>query len=635
MHQPDLSYLPTYKSRRTLHLIGAMAVAITLSLLAGFSSWSAATNVLLLLSLAGLACAAWAVQRGRVERGATLSLWILALVMTAICWLNRGAYDETVLVYPCLLALAATLSGPRLFCSLLGFMLLSVGSNIVANIHGWYSNPPPAASYLQLFIITIIFVFSGYVMWLLAADMQRLVAHLRVEITNAQRAQAKVEYLLKHDVVTELPNRVSVKERFGAAVAETQTSQAHTALMFIDLDHFKTINDSLNHDIGDAVLRAVAARLQQAVGSTGLVGRQGGDEFLIVQSPVLSPAEIVATAQRIIESMQQPLRINGMEMTVPCSLGVAISPDDGSEFDSVLQKAELAMYHAKRAGRNMFRRYDAAMSAGVKEQLTLINNMRLALTRNEFVLQYQPQFDLRSGELVGAEALIRWSHPELGMIPPATFIPLAEKSGLIVEIGEWVLLEACRQTAVWHAAGLDHLSIAINLSPVQFHVNDVERSVMQALQASNLPASCIELEITESLLLAESGQVAATLQKLRALGIGFAIDDFGTGYSNLSYVKNYDVSYLKIDRSFVRHICRDASDRAIVHAIIKMAHGIGIKTIAEGVEDAETLALLIQLGCDRGQGFYWAPALFPHKFGELAQRLAGPVTPPSAALDAV
>ncbi len=210
---------------------------------------------------------------------------------------------------------------------------------------------------------------------------------------------------------------------------------------------------------------------------------------------------------------------------------------------------------------------------------------------------------------------------------------MAEKSGLIVEIGEWVLLEACRQTAVWHADGLDDLSIAINLSPVQFHVNDVERSVMQALVASKLPASCIELEITESLLIAESGQVAETLQKLRALGICFAIDDFGTGYSNLSYVKNYDVSYLKIDQSFVRHMCRDANDQAIVHAIIQMAHGIGLKTIAEGVEDAETLALLTQLGCDRGQGYYWAPAMLPDTFREVVNRFAGLATPPPAASD--
>ncbi len=239
MQQPDFSIFATFKSRRTLQLIGAMVVAITMSLPAGFWFWSVATNVLLLLSLVGLMYTAWVVRRGHVELGATLSLWILMLLVTALCWLNNGAYDEAVLVYPCILAFAAMIGGARLFFSLLVFILLSIASNIVANIHGWYSNPLPSANYLQLAVITIIFALSGYVMWLWATDMQRLLAHLRVEISNAQLAQAKVKYLLQHDVVTELPNRLSVKEKFGAAVAQAQAIQAYTVLMFIDLDLFQ------------------------------------------------------------------------------------------------------------------------------------------------------------------------------------------------------------------------------------------------------------------------------------------------------------------------------------------------------------------------------------------------------------
>ena len=339
---------------------------------------------------------------------------------------------------------------------------------------------------------------------------------------------------------------------------------------------------------------------------TDTISRQGGDEFLIVLPDLRGTDAITPVLLKIRERLQAPFELDGHELSTSASMGVAIYPDDGLDFDTLLKKADTAMYRAKDAGRNSYRFFDEQMNIEAVEHLRLKNGLSRAIARAEFVLHYQPQIDLNTGSIVGAEALLRWNHPELGMIPPARFIPVAEDSGLIVPIGEWVIREACRQGVAWQAAGLPPLVMAVNLSAVQFKRSDVEQTVTQALSATGFDPHLLELELTESILIHDTANVLASVRRLKVLGVKLSIDDFGTGYSSLSYLKRFDVDKLKIDQSFIRDLGTDPDDAAIILAIIQMARSLNLKTIAEGVEDAGILEQLRLFKCDEAQGYHFA-----------------------------
>ena len=426
------------------------------------------------------------------------------------------------------------------------------------------------------------------------------------DITDRLRAERRIEFLAYHDALTGLPNRLLMQDRFEQAAAQAQRGNARVALLFLDLDGFKSINDTLGHQLGDALLKAIAERLRSCVRETDTISRQGGDEFLIVLRD-LPDADVPAGIMgKIIETLQLPCRIEGHEIATTVSIGAALFPDDGRDFETLLRKADMAMYRAKEAGRNTYRFFDEAMNAEVVDHLQLQAGLRRALERQEFVLHYQPQIELETGEVIGVEALLRWQHPELGMVEPGRFIPVAEESGLIVPIGQWVIDEACRQAMAWQRAGLPPLTMAVNFSAVQFRRGDVEQSIAQALQASGLPAALLELELTESILIQNVDDVLARLQRLKQLGVQLSIDDFGTGYSSLAYLKRFDIDRLKIDRSFVRDLATDPDDAAIVRAIIQMARSLNLRTIAEGVETDEMLARLSAFGCNEVQGYLFA-----------------------------
>lgn len=423
-----------------------------------------------------------------------------------------------------------------------------------------------------------------------------------------------IDVLANNDALTGLPNRLLARTRFEQVAELSKRSREYVALLFLDLDNFKTVNDSLGHAAGDALICDVAQRLKGAVRSSDTVSRQGGDEFLIIVAGLQDQESVAMVAAKIIDVMAQPFKINSMEISATCSVGVAMYPDNGHDFDALLKHADMAMYKAKESGRNAFRFYDAEMNTNVIEHLHLISGIRSALLRNEFRLHYQPQFDLNSGRIIGAEALIRWHNPELGNIPPNKFIHVAERSGQIHEIGTWVINEACRQAKLWQVAGLQDLVIAVNLSPVQFRRDNIERDVINALEKHNLLASSIELELTESLLIVDSEQIKTLLKRIRALGVHLSIDDFGTGYSNLGYLSRFEVERLKIDQSFIRRMTENSNDEGIVRAIIEMAHSLKLEVVAEGVEHRQALERLKQLGCEYGQGYYWSPALPPEEF---------------------
>ncbi len=437
---------------------------------------------------------------------------------------------------------------------------------------------------------------------------------IAADITERKAAEKRVEFLAHHDVLTELPNRLLVRDRFSQAAAYADREDKKVALVFFDLDHFKAINDSLGHSVGDALLIEISSRLKGIVRSIDTISRQGGDEFLIVLSN-LSDAELIPSIlAKYKKKLQEPFYIDGNELPISMSIGVALYPDDGRDFDTLLKKADMAMYRAKDAGRNTYRFFDEQMNVEAMDQLLIRSGLRRALERGEFELHYEPQISLATGRIVGAEALVRWRHPEQGLMQPAKFIHIAEESGLIVPIGEWVLQEACRQGAAWKKRGLDNMTIAVNLSVMQFRRGDLEKTVIQALKESGMDPRLLELELTESVLIQDVENVMASMHELKALGVRLSIDDFGTGYSSLSYLKRLDVDKLKIDKSFVRDLVGDVDDRAIVNAIIQIARSLNLTTLAEGVENAEIYSLLKKMGCEECQGFYFSKPVAADEF---------------------
>lgn len=429
------------------------------------------------------------------------------------------------------------------------------------------------------------------------------------DITERKEVEKQVRFLAYHDALTELPNRMLAMDHWELAMAHADRVRAKAVMMFLDLDDFKTINDSLGHRGGDEFLKAVAKRLRGCVRDIDTISRQGGDEFLILYTDVRNLTVIDNIVDKILARMAEPFNIEGHEISTSVSLGVAVYPDDGDNFDTALRKADTAMYHAKEAGRNAYRFYSEEMNVNAIKNLALRNSLRKAVEREELVLHYQPQVDVKSGATIGVEALLRWRHPDVGLLTPGDFISIAEESGLIVPIGEWVLREACRQAVAWLDAGLPALTMAVNLSAVQFKRGDLEQVVSDVLARSGLDPALLELELTESILIQETEKALVTVDRLKALGVKLSIDDFGTGYSSLSYLKRFAVDKLKIDRSFIRHMVDSPNDAAIVRAIVQMAKSLNLKTIAEGVEDAEVLEMLRALDCDEVQGFHFSPAL--------------------------
>ena len=426
------------------------------------------------------------------------------------------------------------------------------------------------------------------------------------DMTERKEAQERIEFLAHHDPLTGLPNRLLLRDRVVQAQSYAARMQSRVALMFLDLDRFKTINDSLGHPVGDALLKEVVERLKSCVRESDTISRQGGDEFIILLNDVRDSEAVSRVADKIHQRMAEPIALENHVLTTTFSIGVALYPDDGADFDSLLQKADTAMYHAKESGRNAHRFFTEQMNRQVVEHLTLETKLRKAIENQEFVLHYQPQMDLAEGTIIGVEALIRWNSPDEGLVSPARFIPVAENSGLIAPIGAWVLREACRQARAWQDAGLPPFVVAVNLSAVQFKRQDLINTVINALVLSDLDSQWLELELTESILIRDAETTLDMVRRLKALGVKLSVDDFGTGYSSLAYLKRFAVDKLKIDQSFIRDLVSDPDDAAIVRAIIQMAHSLKLKTIAEGVEDEELANLLRLFHCDEIQGYWLA-----------------------------
>lgn len=457
--------------------------------------------------------------------------------------------------------------------------------------------------------------------WIVEDIGERKAVELELASAHAELEQ-RANFLAFHDALTGLPNRLLLQDRLQQALAQAEREPQHLALLCLDLDNFKQINDTLGHAAGDVLLQQVTQRLLGCLRATDTLSRQGGDEFIALLSHLVDQHATLAVLGKITACMDAPFVLDSHELVLSFSIGVALFPSDGRDFDTLLRKADMAMYRAKESGRNSHHFFNDDMGQQAGEHLRLRSGLRRALEQGELQLHYQPQFDLRSGALVGAEALLRWPHPEDGLIPPARFIPVAEESGLIVPIGAWVIEEVCRQGRAWLDADHPPLLLAVNLSVVQFKRDDLEATLRQALQRSGFPAHLLELELTESLLLHNAQAMLDLVRRLKGIGVKLAIDDFGTGYSSLSYLKRFEVDKLKIDQSFVRDLLTDPDDAAIVRAIVQMAAGLGLRTLAEGVESAAVAERIAQFGCDEAQGYHYARPMTAPAFKEFLQRYA-------------
>lgn len=440
------------------------------------------------------------------------------------------------------------------------------------------------------------------------------------DLSERKAADERIQFLAHFDVLTGLPNRAHIQDRVELAIQNATRDNERLALLLLDLDRFKTINESLGHSAGDALLQVLAERIRSTLLTGEVVARQGGDEFIVLLPLIADPGSAALAAERIREVLEPPVELFNHSISITPSIGISVFPDDGRDFETLVRNADAAMYHAKSAGRNSYKFYTADLNARAREILEIESQLRYALDRDEFVLHYQPQVDLKTGEIIGAEALIRWQHPELGLLGPVRFIEVAEERGFIVQIGNWVIQEACRQLAQWRRQGLPRISLAVNLSTLQFRQQDLAVHLQRALSAHGLVGSDLDVEVTESVIMDDVETTIHTIDRIKSMGLQLSIDDFGTGYSSLSYLKRFKADKLKIDRSFVRDIPMDADDSAIARAIINMAKNLNMTVIAEGVETIEQWKFLDREGCHAAQGYLLAKPVPAKEFERLLEK---------------
>jgi len=437
------------------------------------------------------------------------------------------------------------------------------------------------------------------------------------DVSEARGMAEQIAHAAEHDLLTGLPNRLLLNDRIGQAIALANRRGGQVAVLFLDLDGFKHVNDSLGHPMGDKLLQSIARRLLECVRAPDTVSRQGGDEFIVLLQEIRNPEDVAIAAKRLLKSVAETYSMGQHDLHITTSIGVSLYPDDGMDAETLIKNADTAMYQAKENGRQSYRFFKSEMNVKAVERQSIEEDLRRALERKEFTLHYQPKIDLKTGAITGAEALIRWTHPTRGSVPPLVFIPIAEDSGLILPIGAWVMREACRQARAWLDAGLPPMTMAVNVSAIEFRNENFLEDLFATIHEAGLSPNSLELEVTERVLMKQSELAESVLKKLRERGVQVSVDDFGTGYSSLSYLQQFPLDALKIDRSFIRRITANPDETSIVSAIIRMGQSLNLRVIAEGVETAEDLAFLRANGCDEAQGYYFSRPVPPEQFAAL------------------
>lgn len=488
----------------------------------------------------------------------------------------------------------------------------------------WLNQNSSTVSYRRLIwlavgLLSIIIIMIGLTL-LLKRQVAIRTNELQLEVDERREAERMLDELAYYDSLTKLPNRISLLEYLKVAIARARRKKTKMAVLFIDIDRFKTVNDTLGHDAGDQLIVEIAKRLQTCLRDEDSIHRFGGDEFVAILQDVQDLSDINYVAKRMLNCLSKPVKINSTEIFSSVCIGVSLYPDDDDDIDNLLKFADAAMYHAKDQGGNNYQFYNQTLTQRVQQRLDLESRLRRALENEEFILHYQPIYNLKNKTPIGVEALIRWQDPEHGLIMPDNFIPLAEETGLIISIGDWVLEQACKQVVEWESQGFGQLLLAINISSIQFDYGKLYSSVISILEHTGLAAKQLELEITERMFLNITDNVKDTLDKLTHDGVNFSIDDFGTGYSSLSYLKQLPIDTLKIDRSFIMGIPEDKDDVQITATVVTMAHGLGMDVVAEGIETEEQLQYLNSLNCCRGQGYFLSKPQSSKNITQLLQK---------------
>jgi diguanylate cyclase (GGDEF)-like protein len=478
--------------------------------------------------------------------------------------------------------------------------------------NSWMAGTIAAFTFIILCVTLMLSLYDARV----ASRTARMAASL-------QEANEELQRMALQDGLTRLPNRLLLEDRLGQAIAHAQRSRAVCAVLFVDLDRFKTVNDTLGHFVGDELLKGVAARLLSSVRSADTVSRIGGDEFVVLLAEMSQADDAEKAAAKVLAALSQPFQVLGHELVITSSIGISLFPFHGKDARALITNADAAMYGVKKSGRNSFQFFSEENTTFFPERLKMEHELRQAVARRQFELHYQPRVDVATGATLGMEALLRWRHPEKGLVMPDDFIPLAEETGLILPIGDWVLQEACRQNKAWQSKGLRPLRVSVNISALQFQQKSLLDGIADALRRSGLDPAWLEVEITESVVMQKASEAIGTLQELARMGVHISIDDFGTGYSSLSYLKRFPLHTLKIDRSFVRDLSTNQDDATIVVAIVAMAHNLRLKVVAEGVETADQLRLLHALGTDEYQGYHHSRPVAAAEFEVILAQLRG------------
>lgn len=596
-------------------------LATMLGLLA---STTVARGITLVIFCSGIACLVLALllaYRRHILPSAYVLLSSMAVMLGAFAFTGAGLFDLAILGYPGLLIFAAILGSVTLFITVLAVIVALCIFLTWLTLHGVITPHIPSLSWPHLVFILVIFIVTGFSVYMLVRDMKRLMLSLQRENAKVQLSKVKIQHLAHHDALTNLPNRLYGEQLFLHALAACHQQQQQLAVCFIDLDNFKPVNDALGHAAGDELLKMLAQRLLSVLPAGHHLIRFGGDEFLILAPCPAEHHSLDTLACQLIAQCTAAFDILQTQVAVSASLGIACAPKDGSDFKQLCRKADLAMYRAKEDGRNTYHYFDDSLDRANEEKFHLLQLLRKALAEQQFQLHYQPQINLQTGQVTAIEALLRWPQSDGSMISPAQFIPLAESSGIINELGDWVLQQACRDCATLRQQGFADLRVAVNLSVVQFKDGQLQQKVASAIAAASIPVHALELELTESLLVDDTDHIQQQLSQLSSLGVKLAIDDFGTGYSNLSYLRSFNASILKIDRSFIASSEQWQNNAPLVSAIIQMASSLGMTTIAEGIESADMADTLRQLGCNEGQGYYWSPAVPLEQLPELLNEL--------------
>ncbi len=593
------------RRQRLMQICVAIAVGLASSLLVARDI----TFYIFVVSLLSTLLAFTLALRHRIQMAISILIGSMALMLFAFALTGAGLFDLAILGFPGLLIIAAVLGGLGVFISVLIIALLQCVAIVWLVQTGAIVPHTPSASWAHLVFICVILTITGFSVFILVNDIKRLLSSLQYENEKVLESQVKIQHLAHHDPLTNLPNRAFGEQLFQQKLEHYQATKRGLALLFLDLDNFKPVNDALGHAAGDQLLEQLAQRLSDVLTEEHVLIRFGGDEFIVL-APYPDNSDYIETlANSLIQQCCSVFEVLHTQVVVSASIGIACTSDLKGEFKQLCRKADIAMYQAKQNGRNTFHFYDEALDRASSNRFNLLQLLRPAVQQSTLVLYYQPMVELSNGRITAVEALLRWPQADGSMTPPDEFIPVAESSGLINQLGQWVIEQACLFCAQQRASNAKSLRVAVNLSVVQFKDGRLQAIVESALAQAGLPAHALELELTESVLIDDTDQIFEQLRKLRMLGVTIAIDDFGTGYSNLGYLRDFNASKLKIDRTFVSAMMHSEQDESLVKAIISMAQSMGLETVAEGIENKPTEQKLAALGCTFGQGYYWSKPL--------------------------